>query len=301
MGRVLPMTEPVDRGLSGADRVLVVLKMLAERPNGVRLDDLRRDLGAPKSTAHRILGTLCRSGLASKDSDGRYSLSMEFLRLAFRHYESLDDRNVVQGVLEALVERFGETAYYARLDGSDVVYVGMRTAPGYLHTASVVGARCPAHRTSLGKAMLAYVLQDRAAVDGFVDAYGPLRASTSTSVTNAVALDRELVSTRTRGWAIDNEENELGVVCVGFPLFLGPTARPSGALSVAAIKMRTPLEELVARTDEIRELIERHLGPGALPPRNESLNADADPMKGRRPTAEVSAGERWATGRGDEP
>ncbi len=273
------MTEPVDRGLSGADRVLAVLKLLAERPNGVRLDDLRRELGAPKSTAHRILGTLCRSGLASKSDDGRYSLSMEFLRLAFRHYESLDDRNLVQGVLEALVERFGETAYYARLSGPDVVYVGMRTAPGYLHTASVVGARCPAHRTSLGKAMLAYVLPDRTAVDGFVDEYGPLKASTPTSVTNAAALDRELMSTRARGWAIDNEENEIGVVCVGFPLFLGPTARPSGAVSVAAIKIRTPLEELIRRGDEIRGLIERHLGLGALPPKPDVPRLDADPNK----------------------
>jgi DNA-binding IclR family transcriptional regulator len=284
------MTESAHRDLSGADRVLIVLKMLAERPNGVRLDDLRRELGTPKSTAHRILGTLCRSGLASKDDEGRYWLSMEFLRLAFRHYESLDDRNVVQGVLEALVERFGETAYYARLDGADVVYVGMRNAPGYLHTASAVGARTPAHRTSLGKAMLAYVLPDRAAVDGFVDEYGPLKASTPTSVTNAAALDRELVSTRARGWAVDNEENEIGVVCVGFPLFLGPTARPSGAVSVAAIKIRTPLDKLVARTDEIRELIERHLGSGALPRRAEMISSGADSLKGRQPAPEVVAG-----------
>jgi DNA-binding IclR family transcriptional regulator len=275
------MTASDERSLSGADRVLAVLKLLAERPNGLRLDDLRRELGAPKSTAHRILGTLCRSGLASKADDGRYSLSMEFLRLAFRHYESLDDRNLVQGVLEALVERFGETAYYARLSGADVVYVGMQTAPGYLHTASVVGARCPAYRTSLGKAMLAYLLPDRAAVDGFVDEYGPLIASTPTSVTNAVALDRELVSTRAQGWAVDDEENEIGVVCVGFPLFLGPTSRPSGAVSVAAIKIRTPLEELLGRTDEIRELIVRHLGPGALPPpRADAHSVGVDAEKG---------------------
>jgi DNA-binding IclR family transcriptional regulator len=252
--------------LSGADRVLAVLKLLAERPSGLRPDDLRREIGAPKSTAHRILGTLVRSGLASKDEAGKYVLSMEFLRLAFGHYEALDDRTVVSGVLEALVARFGETAYYARLDGADVVYVGMRTAPGYLHTASAVGARCPAQRTSLGKAMLAYALPDRAAVDGFVDTYGPLVARTSTSVTNAAELHRELVATRRRGWATDNEENEIGVVCIGFPVFLGPTNRPTGAVSVAAIKLRKSLDELMTRADEVREILERHLGPAALAP-----------------------------------
>ena len=261
----LPMSERADHGLSGADRVLSVLRFLADRPNGLRLEDLQRELGAPKSTAYRILETLTRSGLASKDEERRYSLSMEFLRLAFRHYESLDDRNIVQGVLNALVERFGETAYYARLDGADVIYVGMRNAPGYLHTAATVGARVPAHRTGLGKAILAYTLPDRTAVDAFVEEHGPLIASTPMSLTNAAGMERELAFTRARGWAVDNEENEIGVVCVAFPLFLGPTRFPSGAVSVAAIKMRTPLEELIARTEEIRELIVRHLGPSSLP------------------------------------
>ena len=253
--------------LSGADRVLAVLRLLAERPSGLRPEDLRREIGVSKSTAHRILGTLSRSGFATRDEAGRYVLSMEFLRLAFGHYETLDDRTVVQGVLEALVARFGETAYYARLDGAEVVYVDMRTAPGYLHTASAIGNRCAAQRTSLGKAMLAHILPDRAAVDGFVDAHGPLVATTSTSVTNAAALHRELVATRARGWATDNEENETGVVCIGFPLFLGPSVRPSGAVSVAAIKLRKSLAELEARAYEVREIIERHLGPDALSPK----------------------------------
>jgi DNA-binding IclR family transcriptional regulator len=114
--------------------------------------------------------------------------------------------------------------------------------------------------------MLAYVLPDRAAVDAFVNTYGPLVATTPTSVTNAAALQRELLATRARGWAMDNEENEVGVVCIGFPLFLGPSTRPSGAISVAAIKIRTPLESLVARADEMRALIERNLGPSSLAP-----------------------------------
>lgn len=260
------MSDANGQRLSGADRVLAALKLLAEHPRGMRLDELRRELATPKSTAHRILVTLRRADLVSQDDDGRYRLSMEFVRLAFRHYEALDDRSVVQGALDALVDHFTETAYYARLDGSEVVYVGMRHPPGHLHTASQVGARSPAHRTSLGKAMLAYTLRTREDVDRYVDAHGPLLPGTATSVTNAAELHRELAATRARGWAVDNEENEIGVVCVGFPLFLGPTARPSGAISVAAIKIRTPLDTLTSRTDEISQILERHLGPGALRP-----------------------------------
>lgn len=245
---------------SGADRVLVALKLLANQRRPLRLEEFTRELGAAKSTTHRVLGTLCRSGLAEQGDDGRYSLSLEFLHLAFRFYDALDDRNVVQGTLQTLVELVGETAYYAKLDGAEVVYVAMATAPGYLHTATVVGARQPAYRTALGKALLACTLPDRSSVDQFVDKYGPLRATTPRSITSPYALDRDFSASRARGFAIDNEENEEGVVCIAFPIFLGPPSRPTGAISVAAIEMRTPLEKLLERAEEIRDVIERHLG-----------------------------------------
>src|SRR6266446_6075438 len=104
-----------EEALTGADRVLAALKVLAERPKGIRLGELGNELKAPKATTHRVLATLRRSGLAEQDAEGRYHLAPEFTRLAFRHYESLGDRNIVQGVLEALVKHFGETAYYAKL------------------------------------------------------------------------------------------------------------------------------------------------------------------------------------------
>lgn len=251
-------------GATGADRVLVALKLLALQRQPIRLEDFARILGAPKSTTHRVLSTLRRSELVDQDADGRYSMSLEFLRIAFRFYNSLDDRGMVQGVLRTLVDLMGETAYYGRLDSADVVYVSMATAPGSIHTATVVGGRNPAYRTSLGKAILAYALPDRPAVDRFVDKYGPLVASTPNSLTNAHALHRELIQTRERGYSIDNEENEEGVVCIAFPIFLGPSSTPTGAISVAAIKLRTPLDRLLSCADEIRNVIERHLGYGAV-------------------------------------
>lgn len=253
-----------DTGGTGADRVLEAMKLLADHPRPVRLDELARELNAPKSTTHRVLMTLRRAGFAEQDEEGRYRLSLEFLRMAFRHYESLDDRNIVQSSLELLCNRFGETAYYAKLDRSEVVYLAMMPAPGFVHTAALVGARQPAYRTALGKALLSRTLLDRAAVDAFVEKYGPLVAATPNSLTNAAALDRDLRATRARGYAIDNQENEAGVVCIAYPVFLGPQSQPTGAISVAAIELRTPLKELTSRVAEMRDIIERCLGSGAV-------------------------------------
>jgi DNA-binding IclR family transcriptional regulator len=251
---------------NGADRVLEAVKLLAGHPRPVRLEELARELGAPKSTTHRILVTLRRARFAEQDEEGRYRLSLDFLRLAFRHYESLDDRNIVQSTLEALVKHFGETAYYAKLDRSEVVYFAMVTEPGFVQTAALVGMRQPAYRTALGKALLSTRLVDRSAVDGFVEQYGPLRKATPNSVANAAALDRELKETRKRGFAIDHEENEAGVVCIAYPVFLASPLEPTGAISVAAIKHRTSLDTLVGRAPEMREIIERCLGSDAMQP-----------------------------------
>jgi len=265
-----------DTGGTGADRVLGAVKLLAGHARPVRLDELARELNAPKSTAHRVLMTLRRAGFAEQDEEGRYRLSLEFLRMAFRHYESLDDRNIVQSSLELLCKRFGETAYYARLDRSEVVYFAMMPAPGFVHTAALVGARQPAYRTALGKALLSRTLPDRAAVDRFVEQYGPLVAATPNSLTNAAALDRDLRATRARGYAIDNEENEAGVVCIAYPVFLGPQSQPTGAISVAAIELRTPLKELASRAAEMRDIIERCLGSGAASPIGEQAGSRSE-------------------------
>ena len=244
--------------------MLVALKLLADHPRPVRLEVLAQELGAPKSTTHRILLTLRRAGFAEQDEAGRYQLTMDFLRMAFRYYELLDDRNIVQGTLELLVRAFGETSYYAKLDGSEVVYFAMLTKPGVVQTAALVGARQPAYRTALGKALLSTTLLDRAAVDRFVARYGPLEPATANSLTNAAGLHRELTETRVRGYAIDNEENEPGVVCIAYPVFLAPQLQPTGAISVAAIKHRTSLESLLDRAPEMRDVIVRTLGSGAV-------------------------------------
>src|SRR3954462_10488361 len=105
----------------GADRVLSVFKSLARYPRGPTLDELAERLGSPKSSVHRAPAALRRAGLAEQDRDGRYRFGMEALRLAFAYYEGLDQREVVQPALDALVEAFGETAHYAQLDRGEIV------------------------------------------------------------------------------------------------------------------------------------------------------------------------------------
>jgi DNA-binding IclR family transcriptional regulator len=254
-------SQPADPKLAGCDRVLAVLRRLADHPRGVGLEQLARDTDIPKSSLHRALAALCRAGLADHDKRGSYRLGLEFVRLAFAYYEQLDRRQVVGPLLQSLGERLGGTAHYAELDGAEVVYLAKMTAPGQgVQMTSIVGGRNPAHCTGLGKALLAFELLDREAVDAYLIAYGPLAQRTPNTLVDARALAANLKLVRDRGYALDAEESEVGINCIAFPLFLDHPTRPTGAVSVAALAHRTALAQLEEAAAEVRGLIERTLG-----------------------------------------
>lgn len=111
-----------DDRLVGADRVLALLVELAGHAEGATLDELAEAMGGSKSTIHRALGSLVRSGLADQSGRGRYVLGDEFVRLAMSYQQARPETARVEPVLRELAARFGETAHYAVLDGRDVVY-----------------------------------------------------------------------------------------------------------------------------------------------------------------------------------
>jgi IclR family transcriptional regulator, acetate operon repressor len=260
-----PASEP-GAALSGADRVLAALKRLAEYPQGVTLDDFARALDTPKSSTHRALAKLKRAGLAEQGADGRYHLGLELVRMAYAFSESRDVPRAVSPALEELALRFGETAHYAELREAEVVYVAkQRPLEGAVQMSSLVGGRNPAHATGVGKALLAPTLESRRDVERFVADHGPLERRTPGTLTTVDELDAVFREIRARGYATDDEENELGINCLAFSIYLGHSGQATGAISVAAFAHRTPLAALVERVDEMRDVIERHLGPGALP------------------------------------
>ncbi len=247
--------------LVGSDRVLAVLKELARHPEGAGLEEMTRVIGSPKPTVHRALGALRRAGLADRNARGHYLLGDEFLRMAFAHHEARPEYVRIQPVLDALATRFGETAHYAVLDGREIVYRAKVDPPtGAVRLTSTVGGRNPAHTTGVGKLLLSAQLLTLAAVEEWIGDEPPVRR-TPNSLCTAEVLHRELEATRERGYAVDDQENEVGVNCVAVPVYaVSPTA-PSGALSLSGLTYRTPLEVLIAALDEIRHV----LGPLGRP------------------------------------
>jgi len=246
---------PDDR-LVGSDRVLAVLAELASYPDGVSLEEITLAVGSPKPTVHRALGALRRAGFATQDGRGRYLLGDEFLRLAFTHHEGRPDHVRVGSTLQKLAERYGETAHYTVLDEGSVVYRAKVDPPeGAVRLTSVVGGRNPAHATAAGKLLLSYRLTDRSAVAEWASGRDLVRRTDNT-ITTVNGLHAELELVRRRGYAVDDQENEPGIVCLAVASFLTSQTVPSGAISISALAYRTPLATLVDDVDMIRSLAE---------------------------------------------
>jgi DNA-binding IclR family transcriptional regulator len=236
-----------------ADRALLVLRELAGRPDGATLAELAAAVGSPKPTVHRALGALRRAELAMQPERGRYVLSTEFIRLAYAHEEARSEPRLVEPCLRELAETFGEAAHYAELEGREVIYRAKVAPVGQsVRMSSTIGGRNPAFCTGVGKALIAYA--------GDVERFGPFVPRTPHTLVDPDALRADLRATRERGYALDDQESELGIVCIAFPLFLASPTVPAGAISLAALVHRTPLAALAGRADAIRAVIQQHLG-----------------------------------------
>ncbi|WP_322410020.1 IclR family transcriptional regulator [Microbacterium invictum] len=247
--------------LVGSDRVLAVLSALGSHPRGATLDQLSHEVSSPKPTVHRALAALRRAGFVEQIERGVYAIGDEFLRIAFQTAAERPDVARVRPVLDELTATFGETAHYAVLDGAEVVYRAKTDPPaGAVRLTSVVGGRNPASRTAVGKLLLTGRVQSEADLRAIVGD-GPLDARTPRTITDVGALWRELELTRERGYAVDDQENELGITCVAVALPSVDGAAPVGAVSVSALAFRMSLADLVSAVPRIQAIVAGGSGP----------------------------------------
>jgi DNA-binding IclR family transcriptional regulator len=186
--------------------------------NEVGLMELADRTGLQPSTAHRLLSTLIECGYVVQSSrSARYRLSYKLIELSGGAEQRIERlRSVVRPQLRALSELSDETANLVVLDRFTTVYVDQVQGSRPVRISTEIGRTVPAHANAAGKAMLAFLPEP--AIDELC-AHGPLVELTSHTITSCDELREELERVRDRGYAVDSEEHEEGVVCVAAPVF----------------------------------------------------------------------------------
>lgn len=199
------------------ERALAMLEAVAQEPEGLSNAEISRKLDIPKSSASYILRTLEKQAYLNRDKDtGKYRVGLKILSLSRGALSGIDVREVALPIMRHLTEKTGLTCHLAILDGPEAVYIEKVEPPGFLRVDTWVGRRMRVHATSVGKALVAYIAQERLEK---IIAAGGMEKRTPRTITTLPRLLKELERVRAQGYAVDDEENNLGARCVGAPVF----------------------------------------------------------------------------------
>jgi DNA-binding IclR family transcriptional regulator len=242
--------------VASVDRALRILAVIGGAPTGLALDELAVRLDIPKSSLHRILAALkYRKFVSQPETGGAYFLGTEMLATAFRFHDLLDLRALIHPLLVQLSAELNETTHMAVLDGPEIVYQDkIEVTTHTIKLSSVIGGRNPAHATGVGKALLAWTYPTDEAVRAWAAQWEPLPRPTRRTVKSAAQLAEELVRVREQGYAIDVEENEVGVRCAAVPIFLGRRV-PAAGVSVTVLGSRAEVRRLNEVGEHLRVVV----------------------------------------------
>lgn len=209
----------MNAGASSTLRVMAVLEALARSP-GSRHTDLATQTGIARATLHRILTTLESAGyLHRHETTDRYSLTDRFTGLCSRAAVEEPLVAAATRVATALAAETEETVHVAAMRADYLEYVVKResTRPLRVAMTSRAGGRVPFHATALGKAVLSRCAPEERT--RLLSAH-PREQFTAATITEISLLMAELDASSERGYAVDNEEHEIGIRCIAAAITL---------------------------------------------------------------------------------
>ena len=220
-------------------RGLTVLQAFnAERP-AMPLAAMSRATGLTRATARRLLLTLVSLGYVC--TDGRtFELTPRVLDLGFAYVSSLQLPDIAQPFMEALSNRVHESVSASVLDGAEIVYVARVNTQRIMGISLAIGSRLPAAWTSMGRVLLAGLNDEQ--LDEFLDNL-VITELTEQSITDVEELRAELLTVRTQGYALIDQELEEGIRSVAAPL-RDRRGRTLAAVNVGTHAARVTLKEL---------------------------------------------------------
>ncbi|MBX6329958.1 MAG: helix-turn-helix domain-containing protein [Pseudolabrys sp.] len=228
-------------------RGLSVLECFDPEHGAMTLSEVAARVGLTRGSTRRLLLTLQHLGFLGSDGR-RFFLRPRVLKLGYGFLSVLPVWSAAQPTIAEVARHTNESCSVAILDGFEIVYVARQPAKRILHDYIPVGTRYPAHATSMGKVLLAGLTEDELAP---LFAKAPLPQLTPKTITDVEALKREIARTRDAGYAINDEEIEVGLRSIAVPI-RDHSGATCAAINVSAPAARVSIDQLLAWLPELR-------------------------------------------------
>ena len=227
-------SSPSPNLVGSVSKALRILDCFSATQPRLSLGQISQQMNQPKSTTLNLLRTLEQGGfLYRAPGDQNYQLGYKLMELSYFLRASLPIIQYAVPFLEELQLKTGEIIYLTSHINGKVLYLEALYPSIRIGSYSVSGKTLPMYCTGCGKAMMAYLPQDE--MEEILDRWGMQRFTPNT-ITDRETLYTELEATRKRGYAIDVEEESLGIKCIAIPI-RDTSGYPTGALSISGSLM----------------------------------------------------------------
>lgn len=215
------------------DRTFDIIELLATSPNGMGVTEIGRKLGLHKSTVYRLIKALVQRGYLEKDqSTGAYRIGLKFVEISSLHIQQIELKTEAIPFMRHLSELTGQVTHLAIMDETEVVYIEKIDVIQSLRMYSQIGKRIPVYCSALGKVLLSGQNSD---YQKRIMKKIKYTQQTKNTIREESQFINELEKTKQRGWAVDNEEHELGIRCIAAPI-KDFTGKVIAALSITGSK-----------------------------------------------------------------
>ncbi|MFT4151315.1 MAG: IclR family transcriptional regulator C-terminal domain-containing protein [Paracoccaceae bacterium] len=236
------MTIPERDIMGGLAKGLAVIETFSATRPRQSISEVAAASGLDRATARRCLLTLAQHGYA--DYDGKFfTLTPRILRLGTACLATMPLPQIVQPALDQLSEQLGESTSVSILDGAEIVYVARAARQKVMSIALMPGSRLPAYCTSMGRVLLAALTDVQAAA---LLSSAPMTARTPHTRHTVDAVMAELARVRAQGFAVIDQEVELGLSSIAVPV-LDARGRVVAALNLGLASSVTAADQMAAR------------------------------------------------------
>ncbi|SCY34010.1 IclR family transcriptional regulator [Alkaliphilus peptidifermentans] len=226
--------------VQSVDRTLSILEVLSDYQDGLGITDLSGKINLHKSTVHRLLATLIHKGYVIQDNvTNKYQITFKLFELGNKRLENIDLFSVAKPFLKELMSKTNEVVHLVIREGNEIVYIDKVESENTIRMFSKIGRRSPLYCTAVGKAILAQLPEEEieriwnnSVIEKFTDH----------TIITIEEMKKELQEIRKKEYAVDEQENELGVRCVGAVVF-NHTGEVAGAISISGPTIRVTKEK----------------------------------------------------------
>jgi DNA-binding IclR family transcriptional regulator len=232
-----PTADTESATTSASEKTLLVLEAALSHS---RFTEVVETTGLAKATTHRILGTLVDRQFVTLDTDGNYLPGPKILSLASMALQRIDISAIARPFVDELVAKSHCTVHLGVVNGDEIIYLIRADSDRPYVMPSRVGLAIPMHCTGIGKVVLGSRADEE--LKRFVVRAG-LPARTEHTITSLGGLRTEIADVRRLGYAVDREENVLGVGCVAAPI-RDHTGTVKYGVSITTLLIEHTLEQI---------------------------------------------------------